>query len=262
MIVFLTEELPLFSWEFILQNRRVALVTGASRGIGANVAELLAGRGFDLVINYRNKLKRAEQIAERVVNAGGRALPLQADLVDGASVQAMIERTVAEFGRLDLLVLNASGGLEKDAPADYAMQLNFTAQVELVEAALPAMPSGSRIVFVTSHLAHYHGQKPVYPEYEVVAASKRAGETALREMIPSLRERGIDLVIVSGDMIDGTITPQLLNRLNPGLIDRRRDEAGGLPTVEEFAEAIANAAIDPSLESGATIYVGSQDWDA
>ncbi len=245
-----------------MQNRRVALVTGASRGIGATVAELLAERGFDLVINYRNKLKRAEQVAERVAATGGRALPLQADLVDSGSVRAMIEQTVAEFGQLDLLVLNASGGLEKDAPADYAMQLNHTAQVGLVVAALPVMPSGSRIVFVTSHLAHYHGQKPVYPEYEVVAASKRAGETALREMIPVLQERGIDLVIVSGDMIDGTITPQLLNRLNPGLIDRRRDEAGGLPTVEEFAEAIANAAVDSTLESGATIYVGSQDWDA
>lgn len=244
-----------------MQNRQVALVTGASRGIGATVSEKLARQGFDIVINYRNKAKRAEQVTDTIAAIGQRALPFQADLTNHADVEAMIAKTATEFGHLNLLVLNASGGLEKDAAADYAMQLNLTAQVGLVEAALPIMPAGSRIVFVTSHLAHYYGEKPVYPEYEVVAASKKAGENALREHIPDLRQRGIDLIVVSGDIIEGTITPQLLDRLNPGLLERRREEAGWLPTVDDFAESIAKSAVDRSLESGATVYVGSQNWE-
>lgn len=245
-----------------MQSQHVALVTGASRGIGASVAEKLASRGFDIAVNYRNKARRAEQVVETVKAAGREALAVQADLTNPDDVHAMIAQISATFGGLHLLVLNASGGLEKDAVADYAMQLNLTAQVRLVEAALPIMPAGSRIVFVTSHLAHYYGEKPVYPEYEVVAASKKQGEVALRERIPTLTEKGIDLVVVSGDIIEGTITPQLLDRLNPGLLERRREEAGWLPTVDDFAEAIAKAAVDETLESGATIYVGSQDWEA
>lgn len=245
-----------------MQSRQVALITGASRGIGAAVSEKLARQGFDIVVNYRNKAKRAEQIADTIMAIGQRALPIQADLTSVDDVAAMIAKVFAEFGQLNLLVLNASGGLEKDAPADYAMQLNLTSQVGLVEAALPIMPSGSRVVFVTSHLAHFYGEKPVYPEYEVVAASKKAGETALRERIPALEAKGIDLIVVSGDMIEGTITPQLLNRANPGILERRREEAGWLPTVDDFAESIAKSAVDRSIGSGDTIYVGSKDWEA
>jgi 3-oxoacyl-[acyl-carrier protein] reductase len=64
---------------------------------------------------------------------------------------------------------------------------------------------------------------------------------------------------VSGDMIEGTITPKLLNRTNRGLIEFRREQAGRLPTVEEFGQAIAEAAADPNLQSGATVYVGGTD---
>src|ERR1700678_3030756 len=71
-------------------------------------------------------------------------------------------RSEPAWGRFDILVLNASGGLEQDKAADYAMQLNLTAQVNLVNGALPLMPSGGRIVFVTSHLAHFYGTAPGY----------------------------------------------------------------------------------------------------
>jgi len=165
------------------------------------------------------------------------------------------------FGHLDIVVLTASGGLEKNAASDYAMRLNRDAQLAVVEGALPLMPEGGRIVFVTSHLAHFHGQKPVMPEYEIVASSKRAGESALRERLPELRKAGVSLVVVSGDLIDGTVTPKLLNRMRPGVIDDRRKEAGWLPTTEDFARAITNAA-GSDLESGETIYIGSTEWSS
>jgi hypothetical protein len=83
------------------------------------------------------------------------------------------------------------------------------------------------------------------PEYEPVALSKRAGEDALRERIPALAERGIEFVVVSGDMIEGTITATLLERANPGAIQARREDAGKLYNVSEFAAEVASAALDP-----------------
>ena len=83
------------------------------------------------------------------------------------------------------------------------------------------------------------------PEYVPVALSKRAGEDALREMIPSLEAEGIDFVVVSGDMIEGTITASILDRLNPGAIDARKEAVGKLYNVEEFAEEIFKAAYEP-----------------
>lgn len=239
----------------------VALVTGGSRGVGAATARYLAERGYDVVVNYRNKAKRAEAVVAEIEERGRRGWIAQADLTDADQATTMFEQIQRNPGRLDLLVLNASGGLEKGVAEDYAMQVNLTAQTRALDLALPLMAEGSRVVFVTSHLAHFHGQKPVYPAYEPVAASKRAGETALRERVPELSERGISLVVVSGDLIEGSITPRLMERNSPGLIEARREEAGDLPTVEEFAEAIADAAVDDDLATSETDFVGSTEWE-
>jgi 3-oxoacyl-[acyl-carrier protein] reductase len=239
---------------------KVALITGASRGIGAVVAKLLADRGADIVINYRSKGSRAEDVAASIEATGRRVLLAQADITGDSDVHNMYQSVAAQFGKLNLLVLNASGGLEKDKAADYAMNLNLTAQERLVEMALPLMSEGGRIIFVTSHLAHFYKEKPVMEMYEPVAASKYAGEQALRQRIPQLQEKGISLIVVSGDLIEGTITPKLMERASKGLIDERREQAGSLPTVAEFAEAIADACTNPNLISGATIFIGSTEW--
>jgi 3-oxoacyl-[acyl-carrier protein] reductase len=237
-------------------NNKIALVTGASRGIGAEVSQQLAAQGIDVIINFRSKGPRAETVAGAVRAAGARAFLAQADMTDGGEVEAALAQVAREAGRIDILVLNASGGLEKDKSADYAMQLNLTAQERMVNSVLPLMANGGRIVFVTSHLAHFYGQKPVHEMYEPVAASKKAGEDALVARIPELAAQGISLVIVSGDMIDGTITPRLMERVEPGLIEKRRQQAGSLPTVEEFAAAIVEAALNPDQESGSVVFVG------
>jgi NAD(P)-dependent dehydrogenase (short-subunit alcohol dehydrogenase family) len=235
-------------------------VTGASRGIGAATARLLAERGADAAINFRSKGPRAEQVAQEVRRLGRRALLAQADLTHTDEMAAMMAAVVAEFGRLDLLILNASGGMEKDKTEDYALRLNRDSQLFTLDLALPLMPFGARVVFVTSHMAHFHGQKHVWPDYEAVAASKKAGEDALRARIPELDARGISPVIVSGDLIEGTITAKLLERASPGRIEGRRKQAGAVPTVEEFARAVVEAACDTSLKSGSTICVGDTDF--
>ena len=233
---------------------KIALVTGASRGVGAEVSRQLAQNGADVIINYRNKAARAAAVAQEVRALGRAAHLAPGDMTCAADVQNILEVACAA-GRLDLLILNASGGLEKNVAPDYAMQLNLTAQNNLVSAALPLMPRGARVVFVTSHLAHFHHQNPVEGMYAPVAASKRAGEDALRARTGELNRLGIQLVVVSGDLIEGTITPKLMERQHRGLIEARRAQAGTLPNVADFARAIVGAARD-DWPDGATIFVG------
>lgn len=237
-----------------LDGKRV-LVTGSSRGIGADTVGYFAEAGASVVINFRNKEARAKKLAASIRAAGGTAITVGADLTDPASVSAMFDTIRAEYGGLDILVMNASGGMESGMADDYAMQLNRDAQVNLLTAALPLLGAGSRVVFVTSHQAHFIETTPTMPEYEPVARSKRAGEDALRALIPQLEAAGIGFVVVSGDMIEGTITATLLERANPGAISARKDAAGRLYNVSEFAAEIARAAVEPVPEDN-TRYVG------
>lgn len=232
-----------------------ALVTGSSRGIGAETVGYLAEAGARVVINFRNKEKRALQLVESLETSGATAIAVGADLTDKESVAAMFATVLKEWGGLDILVLNASGGMEAGMGADYALGLNRDAQVNVLTAALPLLSPGAKVVFVTSHQAHFIHTVPTMPEYEPVALSKRAGEDALRAMIPQLDELGIEFVVVSGDMIEGTITATLLERANPGAISARKEAAGRLYNVAEFAAEVAKAAVEPTPEDH-TRYVG------
>ena len=232
-----------------------AFVSGSSRGIGAQVAGMLAAKGATVAINYRDKVVRAEKVANGIIEAGGKAIVVGADLTDYSSIDALAATLKEQFGHLDLLVLNASGGMETGKGEDYAMKLNRDAQLNLVKTALPLLKAGSRIVFVTSHQAHFIRETPTMPEYVPVALSKRAGEDALRDLIPELTAKGIEFVVVSGDMIEGTVTATLLDRLNPGAIDARKEAVGKLYNVEEFAAEIVKAAAAP-IPADNTVLVG------
>jgi len=232
-----------------------ALITGSSRGIGADTAGYLADAGAKVVVNYRNKEARALKVVAAIEERGGEAIAIGADLTDPASVAAMFAEVRERWGGLDLLVLNASGGMESGLGDDYAMRLNRDAQVNVLDAALPLLGAGSRVVFVTSHQAHFIETVPTMPEYEPVARSKRAGEDALRARIPELEAAGVSFVVVSGDMIEGTITATLLERVNPGAIQSRREAAGKLYNVSEFAAEVARAAVE-DIPADHTRYVG------
>ena len=234
----------------------VILITGASRGIGAEVAMLLTDPERHIVVNYREKTRRANEVVESIRRRGGNASAAQADLCDENATAAMVDGIRRLLGRLDVLVLNASGGLERGAAPDYAMRINRDAQEGLVRLALPLMPVGGRIVFVTSHQAHFLGGKPVPADYRPIAVSKRAGEDALRAMSSTLESKGISLVVVSGDMIDGTTTVRLFEQRDPDAVAARRAVAS-LPTVSEFARAIVRGIQDVGEEM---IYVGGPDY--
>lgn len=240
-----------------MPDPHIALVTGASRGIGAEVARQLAHPGTHVIVNCREKAKRAHAVADQIRGAGGQASTMAADISDESAAAAMIADIGERFGRLDTLVLNASGGLEHGADPGYAMRINRDAQRRLVQLALPLMPAGGRIVFVTSHQAHFYPNKAVPKGYGPIAASKRAGETALYGLRPEFNRRGIYFTVVSGDMIDGTIIIKLLERRDPAAVEARRAHAP-LPTIAEFATAIAGAA--QSKYHPGIVYVGGTDY--
>ncbi|MFI8595797.1 SDR family NAD(P)-dependent oxidoreductase [Kocuria koreensis] len=236
-------------------DNKSAIITGSSRGVGADTAKILAGEGAGVVVNYRQKAPRANKVVKEIEEAGGRAVAVGADITQHGDVQNLVDAAVEAFGGLDILVLNASGGMETDLGEDYALRLNRDAQLDLMRTAAEVMKPGSRIVYVTSHQAHFINDVETMPEYEAVARSKRAGEDALTDEIPALTEKGIEFVVVSGDMIEGTVTATLLNRARPGTLDERRSEAGKLYSVEEFAQEVA-AMVTADVDTGHVELVG------
>src|SRR3954451_885703 len=121
---------------------KTAIVTGSSRGIGAEVAKLLAAEGAAVVINYRQKAPRANKVVAGIEEAGGRAVAVGADLTSPEGAQTLVDAAQEQFGGLDLLVLNASGGMETALGEDYALRLNRDAQLNVLDAALPLLKEG------------------------------------------------------------------------------------------------------------------------
>src|SRR5690625_7366423 len=130
------------------------IVTGSSRGVGAATAQRLAARGAGVIINYRQKAPRAKKVVKQIEEAGGKAVAVGGDITTPEGRQAMLDAVQASFGGLNVLVLNASGGMESDFGEDYAMKLNRDAQVAMLEEAVEIMEPGGQIVYITSHQAH------------------------------------------------------------------------------------------------------------
>ena len=240
-------------------SKPVALVTGGSRGIGAATALALADHGYDVAITYRNKAARADEIAAEVRQRGVNSLTVGCDITQPGDRDKLFAALKEWSGYLSLLVLNAAGGLERDlvaADPDYPMRINRDAQLALVDAALPLMHEGAVVIYVTSHWAHLHGQVEYIPIYAPVASTKHAGEQALRARQQELAERGVRLLVVTGDLIEGTIMAKLIERFVPGVTEERRQKGVQLPSVAEMGQAIAAAAADETLPSGHTVVVG------
>jgi NAD(P)-dependent dehydrogenase (short-subunit alcohol dehydrogenase family) len=195
-------------------HKRIVLVTGGSRGIGADVALQLASPDTHVIVGYRESAADAETTARAIRFAGGQASTLQADLSDEADCAAMIDAVAADFGRLDALILSASVGAEPGANPGYAQRRNRDAQRRLALTALPLMPVGGRIVFVTSHQAHFYPYKAVPKGYTAIAASRRAGEATLNAMRPEFHRAGVYLTVVAGDMIDDDFAGAIVNAAN------------------------------------------------
>ncbi len=221
------------------ETHKVAIVTGASRGIGAAVAERLAGDGFTVVINYSGDAKSAEALARKIEGKGGRALTAKADVSDPKAVRGMFDAAEAAFGGVDVLVNNA--GIMKlakiadsdDALFDQHIAVNLKGTFNALREAAKRLREGGRIVnFSTSVVA------TKLETYGVYAATKAAIETMTAILSKELRGRSITVNAVAPGP---TATDLFLIGKSPELIDRfaKMNPLERLGTPTDIASVVA-----------------------
>jgi len=197
---------------------KVAIVTGASRGIGAAVAERLARDGFTVVINYAGDAASAEALAGKIEAAGGRALTAQADVADPVAVRRMFDAAETAFGGVDVVVNNA--GIMQLSPLvntndelfDRTIAINLKGTFNAMREAGKRLRDGGRIInFSTSIVG------TLLPTYGVYAATKAGVEAMTHIMAKELRGRSITVNAVAPGP---TATDLFLKGKTPELIDQ------------------------------------------
>jgi 3-oxoacyl-[acyl-carrier protein] reductase len=179
-------------------SSKVAIVTGASRGIGAAVAERLAGDGFIVVINYGGDAAPAEALASRIEQQGGRALTARADVSDPQAVRGMFDAVQAAFGGVDVLVNNAGimtlSTIAETDDAAFARQIdvNLKGSFNTLREAARRLRDGGRIVNFSSSVVGL-----LQPTYGVYAATKAAVEAMTSILAKELRGRNITVNAVA-----------------------------------------------------------------
>jgi 3-oxoacyl-[acyl-carrier protein] reductase len=199
------------------ESNRVAIVTGASRGIGAAVAERLAADGFTVVINYSGDVKSAEALAKKIEAKDGRALTAKADVSDPNAVRGMFDAAEAAFGGVDVLVNNA--GIMKlasiadsdDALFDQHIAINLKGSFNAMREAAKRLRNGGRIVNFSTSVV---GIK--LETYGVYAATKAAIETMTAILSKEMRGRNITVNAVAPGPVG---TELFLNGKSQELID-------------------------------------------
>jgi len=179
-------------------DTKVALVTGASRGIGAAIATRLAKDGFTVVINYAGNAAEAEKLAATLENAGGRALTAQADVSDAQAVARMWDAAETAFGGIDVLVNNA--GIMKlatiaegdDTLFDSQIAINLKGPRNTMKLAAARLREGGRIINLSSSVVGLY-----QPGYGVYAATKAGVEAMTHVLAKELRGRNITVNAVA-----------------------------------------------------------------
>lgn len=202
---------------------KATVITGGDSGIGRAVALAYAREGADVLISYLNEHDDAKETARLVEEAGRRAILVPGDLADPAHCRAIIERAVAEFGRIDVLVNNAAFQMSHeaiedipDAEWDYTFQVNITAMFHLCKAAVKHMPRGSSIINTTS----INSDKPK-PTLLAYATTKGAIANFTGGLSQLLADKGIRVNSVAPGPI---WTPLIPSTMPPDEVESFGDE--------------------------------------
>jgi len=186
------------------ENTKTALVFGGSRGIGAAAVERLAREGFAVAFTYVSRPDAAEALVGTLTAAGGRALAIQADSADPAAIRAAVEQTVAHFGGLDAVVVNA--GILRMGPIetvsleelDQMLAINVRGVFLAIQAAAAHLPEGGRIITIGSNTAVRTG----HPGTSVYQFTKAAVAAMVKGIALDLAPRGITVNNVQPGPID------------------------------------------------------------
>lgn len=191
------------------KDRKVALVTGGSRGIGAAIVERLANDGFDVAFTYVSGTAPAKALEDKLSKAGHTVAALQADSADAAAVEGAVEKTVSQFGRIDLLVNNAGiapDGTIDDVPLDVidrALAVNTRSVLIASRAAAKHMSKGGRIVSIGSCL----GERVPFAGITLYAMTKAALVGLTKGLARDYGTRGITVNLVEPGPIDTDMNP-------------------------------------------------------
>ncbi len=218
---------------------KIALVTGASRGIGRAIAQKLASAGCDVAVNYYNSHEAAEALCAELRAVGRRAHAIQARVGEPESVDELFVEFRKHFDRLDILVSNAASGVLKPALEltlkhwRWCLETNALALNLLAQRAVSLMPAGGRIIAMSSL-----GAQRASPTYGFVGASKAALESLVRTLAQELGPRGIRVNAVSAGVVDTDALQFFPNREQMLAAFAERAPAGPVLTVHDVAGAV------------------------
>ena len=204
---------------------KVALVTGASRGIGAAIAKRLAAEGANVAITYAKDAKAAADVVTAIEGTGRKAFAVQADAADADAVRSAVEQTAKTFGRIDVLVNNAGALIPKPfeestlEDIDRMFDINVRGLLVAPQAALKHMPDGGRIISIGSCV----GERMMTPGLTAYSATKGAVKMFTQGLSREVGRRGITV-----------------NNVQPGPIDTDMNPASG----EWAAPQVANTALN------------------
>jgi 3-oxoacyl-[acyl-carrier protein] reductase len=221
----------------MLMKKR-ALVTGASRGIGASIAKVLAAEGADVAITYEKSAERAAEVVQAIKAQGRRAVAIQADSADPRAIQRSIDKTVTELGGLDILVNNAGilrvAELKDISLEDIDAILNVNVRGPFIasKSAPPHLSKGGRIINIGSFFA----DRVPSPVLSVYAASKSALVAFTKGLARELGPKEITVNLVQPGSIDTDMNPA---HWPFGDTLRQLTASGRYGAVEDIANAVA-----------------------
>src|SRR3982075_580418 len=188
---------------------KIALVTGGSRGIGAAIAKRLAADGAKVAITYAKGADAAASVVKEIERDGGKAIAIQADATDADAVKAAVEKTVATFGRLDVLVNNAGTAIPKAfeettlEEMDRLIDINVRGTFVTTQAALKHLKSGGRIIMIGSCV----GERAMTPGLVPYSATKGAVKMFAQGLSREVGSRGITVNNIQPGPIDTDLNP-------------------------------------------------------
>jgi 3-oxoacyl-[acyl-carrier protein] reductase len=190
-------------------SKKVALVTGGSRGIGAAIAKRLAADGASVAITYAKDAEAAATVVKAIEGAGGKAIAIQANASDAEAVKSAVAKTVSTFGGLDVLVNNAGTAIPKKfeettlEEIDQVISLNVRGPMIATQAALKHMKSGGRIITIGSCV----GERTMTPGLVAYSATKGAVKMFTQGLSREVGSRGITVNNVQPGPIDTDLNP-------------------------------------------------------
>jgi 3-oxoacyl-[acyl-carrier protein] reductase len=234
---------------------KIALITGGSRGIGAAIAKRLAADGANVAITYTKGADAAASVVKEIERAGGKAIAIQADAADVEAVKAAVEKTIATFGQLDVLVNNAGTAIPKAfeettlEEMDRVLDINIRGVFVATQAALKHMNEGGRIIMIGSAV----GERAVAPGLVPYAATKGAVKMFTQALSREVGSRGITVNNVQPGPIDTELNPASGDWAVPQKAATALDRYG---RVDEIAAMVAFVAgPESSYMTGANLTV-------